>query len=137
MMNRSGNGRRITRDGKKDHRRDEFNGNTGEPKRNGRPENGFNGSEKKNCGSHALGVRITPINHERTAILQQIDDLKFRKQQWNPVATSGDDFYVPLDPESDAGKKHMAVLQGMLEKLKAGAPDIGSPHHNTGPVQNR
>jgi hypothetical protein len=124
MMNRSGNGRRITRDGKKELQRDEFNGKTGDPKRNGRPAHEFKGGEKKNGNGHLLGMRVTPINHERTAILQQIHDLEHLGLIRNSDPASMD-YYIKLDPESSEGIKHLADLREKLGKLNTSKPEPG------------
>lgn len=141
--NGSNSGHRVSRRDKKQQRRDDVNGDqdrTDGFKKPARPAHQFNGGEKKNSngnGNHS-GMQIRPSDTTRSAILQQIDDLKHRGKKWNPVATSGDDFYISLDPESDAGKKHMAALLGLLEHLKAGKPEPGLlPRHDTGPAQER
>ncbi len=135
----SNSGHRVSRRDKKQQRRDDVNGDqdrTDGFKKPARPAHQFNGGEKKNGNSYLLGMRVTPINHERTAILQQIHDLEHLGLLRNPDSTSMD-YYIRIDAKSPEGIQTLAELRGKLEKLNAGKSDVGVPQHDTGPVQDR
>lgn len=139
--NGSNSGHRVSRKDEKQQRRDEVNGDqhkTGELKKTVRPAHEFNGGEKKNGNSHLLGMHITPINHERTDILRQIDDLELLIR--NPDAASMDHYKMNLTipQDKDLWPGCLADLRARFAKLIAGTPEPGSsPRHDTGPVQDR